>query len=250
MKLKTIALLLWVWLPTYLEAQTCAYCQYVVLTDRYKCVNSCTYAGEGCGGTCCRLLENHQVCYVGSCCTIALGIGLCYDQSGDSCENFPRLIGTSPVNNSAMPPKALPASDSKSEFVRLQLTAQKRTPLKSVRWISSKTFADTIGRHSKSFQKAVAAFQLIVNQSQANPTIPEFGNRKFQIVLRPGLPATVIVSHAGEDNWAISLNPGDTESEGAHAPVLLEITGANWKLVSSWDETTKQKLVVASGTVE
>lgn len=214
------------------QGYTCAYCQYRPLTDLWRCVATCTSTGDGCGGSCCHTEEGGQVCWVGGCCSIVPGGGgVCYDASGSSCGAFACWL---PAQGTTLLP---------------QDSTVQRTSLKTVHWITNTDFPLKIGHYSKSFERALAALQLIIN-SGPDQTVKDHDSRKFYVTARPGFPVKVTVSHATGDQWVVYLDRADTEAEGVHAPILLEIVGNKWTLLSPWDENSKRKFVVGTGNVD
>lgn len=156
--------------------------------------------------------------------------GLCYDNAGVSCGNpFSCSGGT----------------------VNISFDVTSATFLNQESWITDKAFPEAIGKHSRSFQKAIASFQRIV---AANPKLAmkEYGSLVFHVVIRPHFPEKITVTHAGGSDWVVYLEKADTELEGERAPNMLEVVGNEWRLVSHQphpDDEPAEKYVVASGKV-
>jgi hypothetical protein len=127
------------------------------------------------------------------------------------------------------------------------------TVLGTVRWMTDKDFPDKIIKYSRSLGSAVAGWQSVVADRPAS-AVKEYDYRKFHAIVRPHFPVEVTVSHAGNDNWVVYLDKADTKLEGPHAPIMLEIWGNQWTLVSHKmnhsDGGTDEKYVVAAGTVQ
>jgi len=226
MKIATLLVVLLL-CPAYFLAQECMFCRYDITKDIYHCEGTCTSSGEGCGG-CCYRQQGGQVCWVGGCCYIVPGVGgVCYDKTGASCGNFSCQGITSPVQ----------ASDTRQP-----------THLNTVNWVMNTKFPAEIGRYSKSFEKVLTSFQLIVSSSPEQ-TVRENDVRKFNVVVRRGFPVMATVSHATTDKWVLSLDRADTEKEGVRAPIMLEIVGNQWTLISH-AANKEEKFVVGSGTIE
>jgi hypothetical protein len=127
------------------------------------------------------------------------------------------------------------------------------TVLGKVKWIQKKDFPSKIIRYSPSLGAAVAGWQSVVADSPES-TVKQYGRRKFHMIVRPHFPVEVTVSHAGGDNWVVYLDKADTEREGPHAPIMLEIWGNTWTLVSHKmnhsDDEGDEKYMVATGAVD
>jgi hypothetical protein len=124
------------------------------------------------------------------------------------------------------------------------------TELKTVRWVSNSNFSSAVGKYSRSFEKMIATFQAIVADNP-KATIKEYGSLHFNGVVRSGFPAKVTVTHSGGDDWVVYVDKPDTEAEGSRAPTMLEIVGAEWKLISHQmdhpDNEPGEKYIVGSG---
>ena len=232
-----------------LLAQSCLYCKYRPISDTFICAGTCTAPG-GCNG-CCKKLELGTVCYVGGCCLWnPQSGGLCYDQTGVSCGNqYSCSRGGAPSDESAPTMASLKNPGTLPFFA----DAVSKTVLSTVDWITRTDFPQAIGKHSKSFQKAISGFQAIAADNPKQ-TITEYGFLAFNIVVRHNFPAKVTVSHAGGSDWVIYLDRADTEMEGPHAPTMLEIVGNRWTLVSHQtkhtDDEAEERYVIATGTIQ
>jgi hypothetical protein len=224
-------------------AQSCTLCAYRELTDTFNCQGTCTAAG----GCCCVITVQRggESCYTGGCCLYnPQSGGLCYDSTGASCggRSCPGGAVTRPGQMSFVEPLLVAPSDPSV------------TVLAKVEWIANKDFPDQIRQYSKSFGNAVEGWQGIVAK---NPewSVKEYdSSSKFHMIVRPHFPVEITVTHAGGDDWVIYFDRADTKMEGPRAPIMLEIVGNQWKLVSHQmmhaDDKNNEKYVVASGTVQ
>jgi hypothetical protein len=127
-----------------------------------------------------------------------------------------------------------------------------KTALSNVTWITNAEFSDIVMKDSASLGRAVAGFQHIISESPRQ-TMKEYDSRVFHVIVRRGFPVTVTVTHAGGNTWTVSVDKPDTQSEGPHAPSLLEIVGNDWQLICHLPHSEDQaptKIVVAKGTVQ
>ena len=219
----------------------CTYCAYRALSDTFSCQGTCS-ADAGCSG-CCYIKREKlgEVCIAAGCCTNTPIGAVCYDQSGASC-------GAQPCQQGAVLGQISFANPLQNDPSSPSLTV-----LGTVKWIIDKNFPDKILKYSKSLGSAVGGWQSVVADSPES-TVKEYDHRKFHMIVRPHFPVEVTVSHAGDDNWIVYLDRADTKLEGRYAPIMLEIWGNQWTLVSHKmahsDDEEDEKYIVATGTVQ
>ena len=231
-------------LPASSVAQR-GYCAYHALTDTFTCQSTCTSDG-GCVGCCTIKVENNgEVCWVGGCCLYnPQSGGLCYDQTGASC-------GAQPCQKGAV----VADPDRISFTVPLKATQgdSSLTVLGKVSWIVNKNFPKEIGKYSRTFGSAVAGWQDVVADNPES-SVKEYDRRKFHMIVRPHFPVEITVSHAGGTDWVVYLDRADTELEGPRAPIMLEIVGNQWTLISHTmihaDDKGDEKYIVARGSIQ
>lgn len=211
------------------QAQTCAACILNPLTELYHCQQYCTINGlnEGCGNCCYIQWEPRgNSCYVGGCCTLTGGGGICYDRSGSRCGNaYACKQGTAPTQM---------ASNIVDD--RIQLSA--------FDWPKSESLRVDVGKVSPMFDAVL--YSMKHQAEDGVVAVKEGVEGHFHLVSRPHFPIKVTFAVL-QGTWTIRTNRSDPE-EGPDAPILLEIAGRVWKLMCHDHDSPHNLRVVATGS--
>jgi hypothetical protein len=221
----------------------CTYCAYHPLTDTFTCQSTCTASG----GCCCVIKEQAggESGYEAGCCLYdPQSEGLCYDSTGASCDGR------------SCPKIAVDNLDqiSLADLPQTVTTNSSTTVLSKVNWMVNKDFPVQIRKYSRSFGNAVEGWQGIVADNPGWTVKKYDSSSKFHMIVRPHFPVEITITHAGGDDWVMYFDRADTKMEGPRAPIMLEIVGNQWTLVSHQmahaDDKNDERYVVASGTVQ